>query len=234
MCYRIYVLKPALKLLAIAIAVVSFVPWGVGIAAVIISLTTPGGFAAVNVRLHAPAILAGVFSAVLDCTIAATLVTILYLHGQRAPKMKRTERMISTLTIYLITNNLLTSVFTTFGAIIFFAAPKTLVYLAVNVVISKAYTNTFLSQLNVRQSIRGKGAIVTQVDPAVKTAKLDEFNFNSGSSRSYRAPTISTFEAADPRAIQVSVTRSEITSFPRSSIDDTEFAGGMIDDEKPS
>jgi len=237
MAYRIYILKPKLILLSIAIAVVSFVPCGVGLAAVIISLTTPGGFAAVNLRLHALAILAGVFSAVLDGTIAVTLVTLLYLHGQGAPKLTRTNRMISTLTIYLVTNNLLTSFLTITGAIVFFASPKTLVYLAINVVISKAYTNTFLSQLNVRESIRGKGAIVTQVGPAsgVKNTKLGGFNY--GSSR-YRTDDISAFEAADPRAIQVSVTQSEITSFPRSSVSDdtgqTYSAGGIIDNEKPS
>jgi len=222
-------------LLSIAIAVVSFVPWGVGLASVIIGLTTPGGFAAVNLKLRAPAILAGVFSAVLDGVIAATLVTLLYLHGRGAPKMKRTDRMISTLTIYLITNNLLTSCFTITGAIVFFASPKTLVYEAINVIVSKAYTNTFLSQLNVRESIRGKGAIATQVGPSVKNTKLDGFNY--GPSR-YRTEDISAFEAADPRAIQVSVTRSEITSFPRSSASDdtvqTYSADRIIDDEKPS
>jgi hypothetical protein len=48
------------------------------------------------------------------------------------------------------------------GVIAFFAAPKTLVYEAIDVICSKAYTNTFLSQLNVRESIRGRGAILTQ------------------------------------------------------------------------
>jgi len=150
--------------------------------------------------------------------------------------MKRTDRMISTLTIYLITNNLLTSFITTAGVITFFASPRTLVYEAFNVVISKAYTNTFLSQLNVRESIRGRGAIVTKSDAVIKTAKLDESNF--GPSR-YRTPTgeLSTFEAVDPRAINISVSRSEITSFQRSSTYDDDVhshsAGGITDNEKP-
>jgi len=161
MAYRIYVLKPKLKLLSIAIVAVSLAAWGVGLTAVINSLTTTGGFSALNKKMHVLAILGGLFGSVNDIVIAVTLVTIL-LHGQQATKIKRTDRIISTLTIYLITNNMFTSFITASGAIAFFASPKTLVYEAINTIVSKAYTNTFLAQLNVRESIRGRGAVVTQ------------------------------------------------------------------------
>jgi len=154
-------------------------------------LVTTGGFSALNKKMHVLAILGGVFGSVNDIVIAATLVTIL--RGQEATKIRRTDRIISTLTIYLITNNMFTSFITASGAIAFFASPKTLVYEAINVIISKAYTNTFLSQLNVRESIRGRGAVVTQSANTVVVKNLKPIVFNHGYSTT---EAHSNFEAA--------------------------------------
>jgi hypothetical protein len=180
MAYRIYVLKPKLMIVSIAIVVISFVAWGAALAAVVIAETTTGGFAAVNKKIHVPAIVGGVLGTALDIFIAITLVILLRSQGgQGVVKMKRTDRIISTLTVYLITNNLLTSLINASGVIAFFAAPKTLVYEAIDVICSKAYTNTFLSQLNVRESIRGRGAILTQSSNT--PVKFVEPNYGSSS-----------------------------------------------------
>jgi len=169
---------------------VSLANWGVGLTAVIKSLITTGGFSALNKKLHVLAVLGGLFASVNDIVIAVTLATIL--RGQQATKITRTDRIISTLTVYLITNNMFTSFITASGAIAFFASPKTLVYEAINVIVSKAYTNTFLSQLNVRESIRGRGAVVTQsTNTVVKNPK--PIVFNRGYSTSEER---SNFEAA--------------------------------------
>ncbi|KDR68848.1 hypothetical protein GALMADRAFT_145884 [Galerina marginata CBS 339.88] len=176
MAYRIYILNRKLVLLGFLIAVVSFVPFGVGVSAVILGLTTPGGFEAVGLKLHSLTIVAIVFTTSLDIVIAATLVTLIRLHGNNS-YLKRTDEMISVLTIYLLTNNLLTSFVTTALLITRLASPRTLVYEAFNLVISKAYTNTFLSQLNARQSIRGRGVISTQGSTNVdKNVERIEFN----------------------------------------------------------
>jgi hypothetical protein len=90
MAYRIYVLKPKLMIVSIAIVVISFVAWGAALAAVVIAETTTGGFAAVNKRIHVPAILGGVLGTALDIFIAITLVILLRSQGgQGVVKMKR-------------------------------------------------------------------------------------------------------------------------------------------------
>jgi len=193
MAYRIYVVKPKLMILSIAIVVFSFVAWGAALAAVIIAESTPDGFAAVNKRIHSTAILGGVLGTVLDIVIAITLVILLRSQGsQGVAKMKRTDRIISTLTVYLITNNMLTSLINASGVIAFFVLPKTLVYVAIDVICSKAYTNTFLSQLNIRQSIRGRGAIITQSNAA--TENTQPLAFREYGSRTTQEP--SNFEIA--------------------------------------
>jgi hypothetical protein len=193
MAYRIYILNHKLVLLAIVIALVSFVPFGAGIYVVVLGLSTSKGFADLKVEIHPATIVATVFAASLDIVIAATLVALLRMHGRQA-YLKRTDRMISHLTIYLITNNLLTSFITTAVLIAFFAAPKTLVYLGFTVVISKAYTNTFLSQLNARQSIQGRGIISTPGSTVMRN--MEPIAFGLGPISGSNAEELN-FEAAD-------------------------------------
>lgn len=221
MAYRIYILNRKLVLLALVIAVVSFVPFGVAITAVVFGLTTPGGFAALNVKLHSTTIVANIFTTSLDVVIAGTLVALLRMHSSQV-SMKRTDKMISTLTGYLITNNLLTSFITTALTIGFFAAPKTLVYEALNLSVSKAYTNTFLSQLNARQSIHGQGVTSTHTGGST-TLRSAKFNLRQISAKN----TELDFEAADPVTMSSSFgetvqnhsssgsTRDEKASYPK-------------------
>jgi len=196
---------------------------GEALAAVIIAVTTPGGFAAVNQRIHIQAILGGVLGSVLDIVIAITLVIILRSQGsQGVAKMKRTDRIISTLTVYLITNNMLTSLINASGVIAFFALPQALVYEAIDVICSKAYTNTFLSQLNVRESIRGRGAIITQSNAAIENTEPIAF-------REYGSRT-----TQDPSNFSVAV---HIAKSSTSSSDDTfqnhSSSRRIFNDEKP-
>jgi hypothetical protein len=192
MAYRIYILKPKLLILSIGIVAASLTAWGVGLAAVRISLTTTVGFSALNRKLHALAIIGGSLGSVLDIIIAITLVTIL--RAQGVGKLARTGRIVSALTLYLITTNILTSVITASAAITFFSSPKTSVYEAINILVSKAYTNAFLSQLNLRESIRGRGAIITQ--SANTDVKPVVFNYRPSTTE-----VVSNFEAALPTPI---------------------------------
>ncbi|KAF9000086.1 hypothetical protein BDQ17DRAFT_1410454 [Cyathus striatus] len=142
MAYRIRALNGSMRPLAAFVAVASLFPFGMGICSTVIELTTLGGFSAINKRLHSRilngkeqwiSIAASVSGATLDVTI--TIIVVLQLHAYRK---KQVMKGIIVLT----------------GLITFFAAPKTLVYEGVNLILSKA-------QLNARESIRGKGITTT-------------------------------------------------------------------------
>lgn len=183
MGYRIYILNDRLLFLVILVALISFVPFGAAVATAVLGLTTPGGLVALNAKLHAAIVIGIVFTASLDIIIATTLVVLLRKYGNQMYQPKRTNKMISILTIYLVGNNLLTSFITVSVLIGFFAGTNTLAYEALNVVISKAYTNTFLSQLNARQSIRGRGFITSSThghDSGPVARNIEPIIFNLG------------------------------------------------------
>ncbi|KAF8868727.1 hypothetical protein BD779DRAFT_1480916 [Infundibulicybe gibba] len=173
-------------------------------------LTTTGGFAVFNLKLRV-----GVTdSHISERTLIRNLLS-------KANTQDRTNKMISTLMVYLITNNLLTSLIATSELIVFFAAPRTLVFEALNVIMSKEnelltllssgslYQHISISfRLNARQSIRGRGIISTQ-GPTVKNTGPVAVNLGPMSGTNGEELD---FEAADPMATTVGAGRDSAGS----------------------
>ncbi|KAJ3854979.1 hypothetical protein EV368DRAFT_80056 [Lentinula lateritia] len=116
--------------IAAIVGVVTFFSWALGLYATIHG----GSIEEVNQALRWADIGANVSAAALDVTITITLCLQLYFSNQGFETFP--------------------SIITVSDVITFFAAPKTLVYYAFLCMTSKAYTNTFLAQLNARVYIR--------------------------------------------------------------------------------
>ncbi|KAJ3866149.1 hypothetical protein EV359DRAFT_62549 [Lentinula novae-zelandiae] len=148
--------------IAVIVGVVTFFSWALGLYATIHgishqqleSFTTRGSIENVTQALRWTDIGANVSAAALDVTITITLCLQLYLSNHGFETFPKTRRIIMYMSVYLIANNIVTSIITVSDVITFFAAPKTLVYYAFLCMTSKAYTNTFLAQLNARVYIR--------------------------------------------------------------------------------
>ncbi|KAF9066126.1 hypothetical protein BDP27DRAFT_1330992 [Rhodocollybia butyracea] len=154
MAYRIRTLNKRLTPIAIAIGAVSLFNWALGIFATIHSFRASGNIQTLNHGLHWAYASANVSSAVLDVSIMTTLCLQLYSSNHGFEKFSRTRRILTYLSAYMVANNLITSTITVTGVITYFSASKTLVYYAFLCLTSKAYTNTFLAQLNAREHIR--------------------------------------------------------------------------------
>ncbi|KAJ3876577.1 hypothetical protein F5051DRAFT_429692 [Lentinula edodes] len=151
MAYRIRTINQRLTPIAAIVGVVTFFSWALGLYATIHGFTTRGSVEDVDRALRWADIGANVSAAALDVTITITLCLQLYFSNQGFETFPGTRRIIMHLSVYLIANNIVTSIIT------FLAAPKTLVYYAFLCMTSKAYTNTFLAQLNARVYIRREG-----------------------------------------------------------------------------
>ncbi|KAJ3885038.1 hypothetical protein GG344DRAFT_70880 [Lentinula edodes] len=145
--------------IAVIVGVVTFFSWGKCTGALcnnpwLESFTTRGSIENVTQALRWTDIGANVAAAALDVTITITLCLQLYFSNHGFETFPKTQRIIMYMSVYLIANNIVTSIITVSDVITFFAAPKTLVYYAFLCMTSKAYTNTFLAQLNARVYIR--------------------------------------------------------------------------------
>ncbi|KAH7917457.1 hypothetical protein BV22DRAFT_1135390 [Leucogyrophana mollusca] len=149
--YRIRTLNQAWTPFCVILALISLLPFSLGIVAVYTIDAGSQSLAAVG-ELHWLAIAADVSSSVIDLTIAASICWLLY-KGRNG--FSQTERIINSLTLYVITSGLTTASLTTGTMISYLVAPTTLVFQMINMSVSKAYVNTFLATLNSRQSIRG-------------------------------------------------------------------------------
>ncbi|GAW00245.1 protein [Lentinula edodes] len=136
------------------VGIVTFFSWTLGLYATIHGFTTRGSIENVTQALRWTDIGANVSAAALDVTITVTLCLQLYFSNHGFETFPKTRRIIMYMSVYLIANNIVTSIITVSDVITFFAAPKTLVYYAFLCMTSKAYTNTFLAQLNARVYIR--------------------------------------------------------------------------------
>ncbi|KAH7880853.1 uncharacterized protein C8R40DRAFT_310 [Lentinula edodes] len=135
MAYRIRTINQRLTPIAVIVGIVTFFSWTLGLYATIHGFTTRGSIENVTQALRWTDIGANVSAAALDVTITVTLCLQLYFSNHGFETFPKTRRII-------------------IDVITFFAAPKTLVYYAFLCMTSKAYTNTFLAQLNARVYIR--------------------------------------------------------------------------------
>ncbi|KAJ3898568.1 hypothetical protein F5879DRAFT_980118 [Lentinula edodes] len=154
MAYRIRTINQRLTPIAVIVGIVTFFSWTLGLYATIHGFTTRGSIENVTQALRWTDIGANVSAAALDVTITVTLCLQLYFSNHGFETFPKTRRIIMYMSVYLIANNIVTSIITVSDVITFFAAPKTLVYYAFLCMTSKAYTNTFLAQLNARVYIR--------------------------------------------------------------------------------
>ncbi|KIJ58906.1 hypothetical protein HYDPIDRAFT_33704 [Hydnomerulius pinastri MD-312] len=97
------------------------------------------------------AIAGDVSTSVIDLIIAASITYLLY---RSRNGFASTERMLNTITLYILTSGLITTTLTTSVMISYLAAPTKLYFQMLNMSVSKAYTNTLLATLNSRRSIR--------------------------------------------------------------------------------
>ncbi|KAH7909762.1 hypothetical protein BJ138DRAFT_1114709 [Hygrophoropsis aurantiaca] len=105
-----------------------------------------------HAKLYWIAIAGIVSTSVIDLIIAASISWLLY---QNRNGFSHTERVIHTLTMFVITTGFITASLTLAVMISNIASPNTLISQMIEMSTSKAYTNTFLATLNSRQSIRG-------------------------------------------------------------------------------
>ncbi|KAJ3920879.1 hypothetical protein F5877DRAFT_65378 [Lentinula edodes] len=159
MAYRIRTINQRLTPIAVIVGIVTFFSWTLGLYATIHgishqqleSFTTRGSIENVTQALRWTDIGANVSAAALDVTITVTLCLQLYFSNHGFETFPKTRRIIMYMSVYLIANNIVTSIITVSDVITFFAAPKTLVYYAFLCMTSKAYTNTFLAQVYIRR-----------------------------------------------------------------------------------
>ncbi|OSX60742.1 hypothetical protein POSPLADRAFT_1040704 [Postia placenta MAD-698-R-SB12] len=112
--------------------------------------------------------------------------------------------MLHLLTIYTIHTGLIPTIISILDLILYKASPSTLTFELFNIVVSKAYANTFLATLNSRQSIRGWTA----------TANTAPMEYSSGLAGS------TTMASAARGDIELSLSPKSLESETYSSIKD--------------
>lgn len=140
-----------------------------------------------------------VTTSVLDLVVAGTICYQLY-RGRTG--FSHTDRMLHLLTIYTIHTGLIPTIISVLDLITYKASPSTLTFELFNIVVSKAYANTFLATLNSRQSIRGWTA----------TANTAPMEYSSGLSGS------TTMASAARGDIELSLSPKSLESETYSSI----------------
>lgn len=92
--------------------------------------------------------------AVADIGVAALQCWYLYVARTGLP---RTDSLINTLIVYSINRGVLNSIATVADLTCFLTMPDNFIWLALNFVVSKLYSNSLLATLNTRNVLRGKG-----------------------------------------------------------------------------
>ncbi|OJA08710.1 hypothetical protein AZE42_08887, partial [Rhizopogon vesiculosus] len=85
--------------------------------------------------------------------ICITVALCVLLHGNRSPIIE-TNVLVNTLIVYAINRCLLTSIMSVAEIIVSTTSPNSLWFMAIDFVIGKLYTNSFLASLNSRNSLR--------------------------------------------------------------------------------
>ncbi|KAF8216591.1 hypothetical protein K438DRAFT_398136 [Mycena galopus ATCC 62051] len=158
---------PLWTFVAGAVSIISLFPFAIAIVTTW-RVNTGGKFLADVGELKWMAIAGDVSTSSLDIFIAATLTYQLY-HGRTA--LKTTQKAITTLTIFVISSGVLTALINTATLISYLAAENKLIFQLFNACSSKAYVNTLMATLNMREAVR------RQVNPSV--IGLGNTNFQS-------------------------------------------------------
>ncbi|KAF9473799.1 hypothetical protein BDN70DRAFT_843117 [Pholiota conissans] len=113
--------------------------------------------------------------AAVDVIIAMALMY--FLLQKRDKTMIRSVRLIDRLLGFTIRTGLITSMTAVLVVIIYFARPNDLIYLAVYMSLAKLYTNSLLSSLNARKSLRDELSKSVSVEvPRITTSSRAAFN----------------------------------------------------------
>ncbi|KAK7012867.1 hypothetical protein R3P38DRAFT_3016254 [Favolaschia claudopus] len=152
---------------ASAISILSLFPFAIAIVTTW-RINTGGEFLTDVGELRWMAIAGDVSTSSIDIAISAIL-TYQLLHGRTA--LKSTQKAITTLSIFIISSGVLTALINTATLISYLAAENKLIFQLFNACSSKAYVNTLMATLNMRE------AVLRQVNPTF--IGLGNTNFQS-------------------------------------------------------
>jgi len=120
-----------------------------------------------------------VSTSVLDIIISGTICYQLY-RGRTG--FAQTDRILNILTIYTIHTGLLPTLLTLAGLIAYKASPNTLIFDTFQIIVSKAYANTFLATLNSRDALRGNNVVSSNNSMTPQVFPSMRFGSNPGAS----------------------------------------------------
>ncbi|KAF8967243.1 hypothetical protein BDZ97DRAFT_542348 [Flammula alnicola] len=142
------------KILGAALGLLSLTSLALALAASIVSFRFKVWTEKVSLK---PLALAGTVMVVFLDTLIATILCV-YLLKQGATG-KEFRRVVRRVVIFAINTGLASSIMSTVNIVTFLAFPNTMVFLGSNFIFTKVYANCLLANLNVRESLRGKGHI---------------------------------------------------------------------------
>jgi len=131
-----------------------------------------------------------------DFCIAASLCG--YLFFSRKGEYTGTNSLINSLCLYTINTGLLTTLCSLGCLVAYVVSPKTLIFIAFYLPISKFYVNAFLASLNARQALRGRAQIAPS--SSAKALRLNAFGANSLSTVNHGTSHISGYPGQDPES----------------------------------
>ncbi|KAJ6576564.1 hypothetical protein DFH09DRAFT_1149712 [Mycena vulgaris] len=134
---------------ACVVSIVSLFPFTIAIVTTW-RINTGGKFLTDVGELRWMAIAGDVSTSIIDISIAMTLTYQLY-YGRTS--LKTTQKAITTLSIFIISSGVLTAVLNTATLISYLAAKNQLVFQLFNACSSKAYVNTLMATLNMRDTV---------------------------------------------------------------------------------
>ncbi|KAJ7759243.1 hypothetical protein B0H16DRAFT_1534943 [Mycena metata] len=140
---------PIWTYVACAVAIVSLFPFAIAIVTTW-RINTGGKFLTDVGELRWMAIAGDVSTSALDVFIATTLTYQLY-HGRTS--LKSTQKAITTITVFVISSGAVTALINTATLISYLAATNKLVFQLFNACSSKAYVNTLMATLNLRETV---------------------------------------------------------------------------------
>ncbi|KAH9923969.1 uncharacterized protein BXZ73DRAFT_103701 [Epithele typhae] len=125
-----------------------------------------------------------------------TTVLVVTLKRNRSG-IKQTNNILNKLILYTMTTGLLTTIFNLFALIMALAVPDTFIWIGVEIVTIRLYTNSVLAVLNTRQSLTNAGKLSGPVQimstrigtstqlthnlPAIEMGQMKPFDYSRGS-----------------------------------------------------
>ncbi|KAH9942134.1 uncharacterized protein BXZ73DRAFT_97559 [Epithele typhae] len=125
-----------------------------------------------------------------------TTVLVVVLKRNRGG-IKQTDSMLNKLILYAINTGLLTTIFNLFALITAIAVPDTFIWIGIEIITMRLYTNSVLAVLNSRQSLKDAGKLSGPVQimstrvgtstqlahnlPAMEMGQMKPFHYSRGS-----------------------------------------------------